>query len=106
MAKNMTNLKKIIKGLDKGKQELAMKLFKRAEFMENTLCELEKTIKEEGAVITAVNGNGFEVTSEHPAQKSYNTMIGRYNAIIKSLADMLPEGEQNHEDEFLSFVRR
>ena len=37
------------------------------------------------------NGNGFNVTQEHPAQKSYNTMIGKYTAVIAKLDEMLPE---------------
>ena len=37
------------------------------------------------------SGNGFETYSEHPAQKSYNTMIRNYNATLKQLADLAPE---------------
>ena len=82
---------------------LAKKLYKRICFMDKTLNELEKQVKEEGAIIMAVNGNGFDVMTEHPAQKSYNTMIGRYNAMVKSLVDMIPSGKAD-KDELLDFI--
>lgn len=84
-------------------RELAKKLYKRICFMDKTLNELEKQVKEEGAIITTTNGNGFDVMGEHPAQKSYNTMIGRYNAMVKSLADLIPS-ERNKDDELMNFL--
>lgn len=84
-------------------KELAKKLYKRICFMDKTLNELEKQVKEEGAIITTTNGNGFDVMSEHPAQKSYNTMIGRYNAMVKSLVDMIPSGKTD-KDDFMDFI--
>lgn len=100
-----TELKKVIELIDENKRAFAYKLFDRAVFMEKTLCKLEKTIKKEGAVITGVNGNGFEVTSEHPAQKSYNTMIGKYNALIKSIVELIPEASRSDGDELVEFIR-
>jgi hypothetical protein len=41
--------------------------------------------------------------TEHPAQKSYNTMIGRYNAMVKSLVDMIPSGETD-KDDLMDFI--
>ena len=84
-------------------RELAKKLYKRICFMDKTLNELEKQVKEEGAIITTTNGNGFDVMSEHPAQKSYNTMIGRYNAMVKSLVDMIPSGK-SEDDPLMDFL--
>ena len=84
-------------------RELAKKLYKRICFMDETLNELEKQVKEEGAIITTTNGNGFDVMSEHPAQKSYNTMIGRYNAMVKSLVDMIPSGKSD-KDVLMDFL--
>ena len=69
----------------------------------STLNKLEKQVQQDGAIITAVNGNGFDVMSEHPAQKSYNTMIGRYNAMVKTLVDMIPDGK-GEADELMSFL--
>ena len=102
---NLEKIKDSIDQIGESKKPIARMLLARAEFMQNTLVDLEKIINAEGAVTTAVNGNGFCVTSEHPAQKSYNTMIGRYNAVLKTILDIL--GESNTErDELLEFIER
>lgn len=103
--RDLSKYKKIFTGADENKKLFAEKLYTQAAFMNATLCELAETIKKEGAVITAVNGNGFETTSEHPAQKSYNAMIKNYNAAIKSLIDLLPDGRAGA-DELMEFLRK
>lgn len=83
--------KKMYKNIDKNKRSLVEKLYHEAAYMCATLTELKKIVNEEGAVLKAVNGNGFETTSEHPAQKSYNTTIKNYSVILKQLAELVPE---------------
>lgn len=95
--------KEAVELVSESHRELAKKLYKRICFMDKTLNELEKQVKEEGPIITTTNGNGFDVMGEHPAQKSYNTMIGRYNAMVKSLVDMIPSG-QTEKDPLLDFL--
>jgi len=97
-------IKEIVDLIDCNKRDLAQKLVNRALFMEKTLKKLEKRVREEGAVIKCKNGNGFDTTMEHPAQKSYNTMIGKYNALIKTIIDMVPENA-DPDDELLSFLK-
>lgn len=101
----ITRLRKIFKDLDGDKKELADRLINRAAFMMGTLETLEEDVKINGPVITSVNGNGFNVTQENPAQKSYNVMIRNYNGVIKALFEMLPDsnGEQ---DELMKFLVR
>lgn len=94
--------RKIFKNIDKDKKIFIEKLFTEAVFMEITLMELQEKIKEEGAVTTAKNGNGFEVTQEHPATKSYNTMIRNYNGIMKTLLENVPEDTKD--DELMLFI--
>ena len=101
---NLTKLNKFIKLVDENHRPLAENIYDRLKFMVDTLAGLEQQIEEEGAVIKNVNGNGFLTVSEHPAQKSYNTMIGRYNALMKTLIDIIPDGAKQN-DEFLEFVR-
>ncbi len=101
---NIPTLSKIADLMDKNKQSLAKKLIKRAEFMEKTLKKLEKQVAAEGAVIECINGNGFKTKTEHPAQKSYNIMIGKYNAVIKTIIDMIPENA-DADDELMSFLK-
>ena len=72
--------------------------------MEKTLKKLQKIIREEGAIIKTKNGNGFEVTVENPAVKSYNTTLRNYNGTLKHLVDLCPEGS-GEDDEFLAFIK-
>ena len=94
---------KLYESIDENKKPLAEKLYRQAIFMEKTLKELQKEIEENGAIFTTVNGNGFEIVMEHPAQKSYNTMINRYTALMAKLIDMLPE-ESKANDELLDYI--
>ena len=103
--KEMTKLNKIFKDLEGDQAALAERLIKRAAFMLATLDELEDDIKTNGPVSTYTNGNGFDVTQENPAQKSYNTMIRNYNGVIKALFEMLPK-DSCEEDELLEFLGR
>lgn len=98
-------LKELCELVDENKKPVVKRLVSRAAYMEKTLSELEKTVKTEGAVIKTRNGNGFEVLSEHPAQKSYNAMIGRYNALMKTILDTLPEGVRE-DDELMEFLKK
>lgn len=87
------------------KIKLIYDLCEQAAFMKITLGELQKCINKNGAVTTAINGNGFEVTTENPAQKSYNTMIKNYNSVLKTLIDLLPKTEKQV-DEMMEFIKR
>ncbi len=102
-ATSTVKAKEAVELVSEAHRELAKKLYKRICFMDKTLNKLEKQVREEGAIITAANGNGFNVMSEHPAQKSYNTMVGRYNAMVKSLVDMIPSGN-GEGDELMKFL--
>lgn len=104
MAKKKTEkLKEFIDELEGSKKEIALKLYQRLVFMDKTLTKLEETIEEHGATIKDVNGNGFEVFQEHPATKSYNNMIGKYNSVMKTLIDVFPSNIK-YSDDFLDFV--
>ena len=88
--KEYAKLSKLYTGLAPNKRQLADGLIGNAAFITVTLEDLQDQINREGAVIEQKNGNGFLSRMEHPAQKSYNVMVNRYNAIIKTLADLLP----------------
>jgi len=100
---NIKELKELLELMDENRKPVAQKLLSRIKFMDTTLNKLQTQIKREGAVIEAVNGNGFKTKTEHPAQKSYNTMIGRYNALVKTFIDLIPTGSGS-DDELLSFL--
>lgn len=95
------------KGADSDTKKTAEKLAERAAFMAVTLDELEQDIAENGAVIIATNGNGFDVKQENPAQRSYNTMIKNYNSTIMSLDKLAREcGMSATADPLLDFIAK
>ena len=87
----MARYRKIYKDTDPNKKLFVEKLYTEAAYMYATLKELRDKVNKDGAVIKAINGNGFETTTEHPAQKSYNTTIKNYSMIIKQLDEMVPK---------------
>ena len=104
ISKNYRKFKKFFKDLEKDRLEFADKLCKKAAFMDVMLEDMQSKITEEGAVITAVNGNGFKVQMDNPAIKAYNIMFKNYSTAMKQLIDLLPQGAEE-EDELLMFVK-
>lgn len=102
--KVISKYKKIFENIPDKQKPFAEKLYSRAAFMDVTLDDLQERVNTDGPVIKTINGNGFETTLEHPAQKSYNTMIKNYNSTIKALIDLLPEDEDG--DELTRFLSR
>lgn len=91
LKKEIAKLNRIFKNIGEDKKKLCENLIKNAAFMAITLEELQNDINENGPIGTYINGNGFKVSQETPAQKSYNAMINRYTAVIKTLVDLLPD---------------
>lgn len=99
-------LNNIFANLDKDKKAINQKLINNAAFMAITLQSLQDQVNSEGPVIKSINGNGFETINEHPAQKSYNTMINRYTVVIKQLTDLASkETIKDEKDELLEFLK-
>lgn len=101
---NISKFKKIFKNVSPEKKEFVVRLYEKAAFMDATLEELQEEINEKGAVATYKNGNGFDIRSETPEQKAYNSMIKNYTTVMRTLADMAPEGEED--DELMQFLNR
>lgn len=93
--KELRKLKALYKSIPKNRLKLYEKSIEEAAFMAIDLEDLRETVTKEGPVIRQKNGNGFTVTQEHPAQKSYNAMIGKYTALIDKLNELLPEEAAN-----------
>ena len=104
--KEIRRYKKMYANVDENKRILAEKLYNELAFMSVTLWELKENMNEKGAVLEQMNGNGFRVTAENPAQKSYNAIIKNYNAVAKALADILSDAEGPENSELLQFIRR
>lgn len=100
----ITKLTKLFQNIDKDKSDIANRLIKQIAFMSVTLSELQDTINTDGSVELFVQGTQ-KMLREHPAVKSYNSMIKNYNATIKQLNDLLPKNEKVElDDGFDAFV--
>lgn len=91
----LTKLKKVFADIPDNKKQLCEKLIQNAAFMSATLDELQEIINEQGPVIVAKNGNGFDITQEHPAQKSYVAMIAKYTTVMNQLSSLLPDSKSD-----------
>lgn len=102
--KKFTQVKKEIKKLPKSKQEIANNLLDKAMFMDRELEKLQEILTEKGWTEEYHNGatqSGLKKSSEGDV---YNTMIKNYTAVMKALADILPEnGEES--DELIDFLK-
>lgn len=104
--KEMRKLNKFFKNIPKDKQEMIQGLKEQAAFMYATLMELQEIINDEGPVELFEQGKQ-RLLREHPASKTYNTMIKNYSSVIKQLIDMLPkEDAKSTEDEFVKFIQK
>jgi len=102
--KELNRLKRIYKDIDGKKKKIIDGLIGEAAFMRVTLEELKKMIDEVGPIDEMPQGE-YSILREHPAVKTYNTMIQRYSTIIKQLADLLPkEAPKEKDDGFEAFV--
>lgn len=108
--KELSKLNKIFKNIIKDKKDLCAGLISNAAYMYVTLEDLQVIVNLEGAITTGVNGNGFETTSEHPAQKCYNATLEKYVKTIKALTDLLPDNKAGEEkkagEELAKFVAK
>ena len=102
--RRLTNL---FKDIDSNKRLTAKGLIEEASFMKVTLHELKQMIDESGPIDEMPQGE-YSLLREHPALKSYNTMVQRCTNIINQLTNLHPKEEIKKEvdDGFESFVRK
>lgn len=99
--KRLTNL---FKDLERNRRLTAKGLIEEGAYMRITLQELKQAIDENGPIDEMPQGD-YSILREHPALKSYNTMVQRYSSIIKQLTDLLPkEVKVVEEDVFDEFI--
>lgn len=85
-----TELKEILDKIPEDRKAIAGRIADELVFMQSTLQDLKKQIKENGTVELFEQGKQ-SFMRESPALKSYNTTIQRYSALYKQLCDMLPK---------------
>ncbi|SFR15288.1 hypothetical protein [Desulfoscipio geothermicus] len=104
--KELLKLRRITKNLSDDKKRAAEGLIQEAAFMRATLGELREIIDREGPVEIFRQGD-YEYNREHPAVKSYSTMIQRYSTVCKQILDLLPQDKPKTEaDELMEFVKK
>lgn len=100
----ITRLTSIYKDIERNKKLTAKGLIEEAAFMKATLKELKQSIDESGPIDEMSQGE-YSILREHPALRSYNTMVQRYSSILKQLTDLLPkEAQKEVSDGFEDFV--
>ena len=107
MAKKKENdlnvLKKTFESMDNDRGMLGLSILSELEFINQTLAELKKEIKERG-VVTDMSQGSYSIKRSNPALNTYNITIKNYNALISKLNDLLPKKESvedNFEDDEL-----
>lgn len=106
LVKNEINrLTKLFKDVDRNKRLTAKGLIEEAAYMRITLQELKVEIDKHGPIDEMPQGD-YSILREHPALKSYNTMVQRYTNIIDKLTNLHPKDEMKKEvdDGFEDFV--
>ena len=90
--KEQNRIKKIYQNLPKEQLEIAKKMIERAAYMLVSLEDMEAKISEDGLVVVMPQGS-YEIERAHPLLQPYNAMVKNYNATIKQLNEMLPNGD-------------
>ena len=102
--KEIKRLTDIFVNLEESKKSLAVGPIKDLAFMRVTLEKLKDIVNSEG-VIDEMDQGGYTIQRTHPALKSYNDMISKYNSSKQLLINLLPkEVAKEIDDEFETFV--
>lgn len=101
---NINELRIVFEKMNDNKSKLALSLLDKAEFMEDTLKQLQDRIKENGVVTSMCQGS-YNIDRANPALQAYNVTIKNYNSVIKQLVDLLPDNDLKIEGEdLLKFI--
>lgn len=82
----------IFKDLDPKKKNSLQGLIDEAAFMKATLFEIKELIDEFGVIDEMPQGE-YSILREHPAFKSYNSMVQRYTTVTEKLFNLFPKEE-------------
>lgn len=105
--REVNRLTNFFKDIDRNRRLTAKGLIEEAAFMRITLQQLKAEIDKDGPIDEMPQGD-YSILREHPALKSYNTMVQRYTNIIDKLVNMHPKEEvkKDVDDGFESFIRK
>lgn len=91
-------LTEFFKDIDENKRRTAEGLIEEAAYIRVTMRELKQEIDKNGPIDEMPQGD-YSIIREHPALKSYNTMVQRYTTIIDKLLSLLPKDVKVVEDD-------
>lgn len=104
--KEIRRLNRIFKEVDKDRKDASKGLIEESAFMKLTLIELKILIDENGPIDEMPQGD-YSILREHPALKSYISMINRYTSVSKELFNLLPkEVQKEGDDGFDAFLMK
>lgn len=83
-------LKSLLGDLPENKIKAAEGLIDECAFMRATLKQYRDYITTEGLIDVMPQGD-YSIKREHPAVRSYSTMVQKYATVCKQLFDMLPQ---------------
>lgn len=103
--REINRLTKLFKDVDRNRRLTAKGLIEEAAFMKYTLQELKQQVNDNGPIDEMPQGE-YSILREHPALKSYNTMVQRYTNVIDKLTNLHPKEEIKKEvdDGFEDFI--
>lgn len=101
----ISRLTNLFKDIDRNRRLTAKGLIEEAAYIKITLIELKEEIDKAGPIDEMPQGD-YSILREHPALKSYNTMVQRYTNIIDKLVNLHPKEDTKKEvdDGFEMFV--
>lgn len=88
--KTAPELEAILERIPEDKKYIGRKLIDELVFMQDTLTQLKRKIKENGTEEEFIQGKQNFVR-ESTALKSYNTTVQRYSTLYKQLTDLMPK---------------
>ena len=103
--REIDRLTRLFADIEKNKRLTAKGLIEEASFMKVTLIELKASIDKNGPIDEMSQGE-YSILREHPALKSYNTMVKNYTSIIDKLLGLLPKDVKvvDNDDGFENFI--
>ena len=106
IAKDLRELRKLLKLIPGDRKTIATKLITEIMFMTKTLAGLKKSIEADGAIDLFKQGKQ-EFKRENPALKAYNVMIQRYSLLNRQLTDLLPKPQiaDRNKEELIEFLK-
>jgi hypothetical protein len=101
----ITRLTRLFKDIEANRRLTAKGLIEEAAYMKITLQELKVEIDKHGPIDEMPQGD-YSILREHPALKSYNTMVQRYTNIIDKLTNLHPNEVKvvEEDDGFSDFI--